>query len=632
MPTDDPVPGDYVGLAREPGEGSNVKGGVVRESTMVANTDWLELLPVAIYTTDAEGRITFYNQAAADLWGHRPELGSSQWCGSWRLYWPDGTPLPHDQCPMAVALKEGRPVRDVEAIAERPDGTRVPFRPYPTPMKDAAGRVTGAINLLVDISWRTQTELASERLAAIVASSEDAIVSKTLDGRISTWNAGATRIFGYDDAEMIGQPITRIIPPELHGEEKRILAKLQRGERIEHYETVRIAKDGRRIDISLSVSPLHDKTGRVVGASKVARNISERKQAERTQRLLLEELNHRVKNTLASVQAIATQSLRRARSPDAFVSGFTGRLQALAKAHTLLTQTEMRGAELMELVREQVLLGTSEDSRISCSGPLLMLEPQAALHLALVLHELATNARKYGALSVPQGRLSVSWQTRTNGGHSLLLLWQERGGPEVRVPQAHGFGSTLIEQTLRTHGGEAVVHYGADGVSCEITLPLPHEARPTIEDRIAAPRPASGLSLSEPCESEHSLDGRRILVIEDEPLVAMDLESTLAAAGCKVVGPAGTLEQAKALVADARYDAALVDVNLAGEPVDELAAALTQKNCPFAFVTGHGREGLPRGFQEAPVLGKPFSQDQLLAAVGLLLHQRAGVVPLRKKN
>src|SRR5712692_7474160 len=176
---------------------------------MIAGTDLLELLPVAVYTTDAGGRITFYNEAAADLWGHRPELGNSQWCGSWRLYWPDGRPLPHDECPMAVALKEGRPVRGVEAVAERPDGTRVPFLPYPTPLKDASGRVIGAINLLVDLGERKHAELEAARLAAIVASSDDAIISKTLDGCITSWNAGATHIFGYEANEMIGQPIIR---------------------------------------------------------------------------------------------------------------------------------------------------------------------------------------------------------------------------------------------------------------------------------------------------------------------------------------------------------------------------------------------------------------------------------------
>src|SRR5262249_38834020 len=143
----------------------------------------------------------------------------------------------------------------------------------------------------------------------IVASSDDAIISKRLDGTITSWNAGATRIFGYEAEEIIGRPITTIIPPELLSEEKEIIARLRRGERIGHYETVRVAKDGHRIDISLTVSPLRDRLGNVIGASKVARDISERKQAEKLQRLLVDELNHRVKNTLATIQAIASQSL-----------------------------------------------------------------------------------------------------------------------------------------------------------------------------------------------------------------------------------------------------------------------------------------------------------------------------------
>jgi PAS domain S-box-containing protein len=315
---------------------------------MITGTELLEALPVAVYTTDADGRVTFYNRAAAELWGHHPELGSSQWCGSWRLYWPDGRPLPHHECPMAIALKEGREVRGVEAIAERPDGTRVRFLPYPTPLRDPSGRLVGAINLLMDVTERHDADLESARLAAIVVSSDDAIISKTLEGRITSWNAGASRIFGYGASEMIGESILKIIPPELYGEEKEILARLQRGERIEHYETVRVAKDGRRVDVSLTVSPLRDRSGKVVGASKVGRDITDRKRAEKLQRVLTDELAHRVKNTLATVQAIANQSLVRAKSPPDFVPSFTGRLQALAKAHTLLTMTNMQGADVME--------------------------------------------------------------------------------------------------------------------------------------------------------------------------------------------------------------------------------------------------------------------------------------------
>jgi PAS domain S-box-containing protein len=596
---------------------------------MADGTDLLELLPVAVYMTDAEGRLTFYNQAAADLWGCRPELGTARWCGSWRLYRPDGRPMAHEDCPMAIALKEGRPVRGTEAIAERPDGTKVPFVPYPTPLTDASGRLTGAINFLVDISERNRNEVESAKLAAIVTSSDDAIISKTIDGRITSWNAAATRLFGYEASEIIGEPIIRIIPPELHDEEKEIIARLKRGEHIDHYETVRVAKDGHRIDVSLSVSPLRDKFGRVVGAAKVARDITERKQAEALQRLLLEELNHRVKNTLATIQAIANQSLRHAKSPNDFVSGFNGRVQALARAHDLLTQTKLQGADVMKLVREQVLLGGSNDNRVTCSGPMLMLDAQKAVHMALVLHELATNARKHGALSVPDARLSVQWEVRTNGGRNLVIEWKETGGPCVLAPNRRGFGSTLIERTLKAHGGKVSTRYGSEGLTASITLPLadhPDEARAPAE-----PQGTDARAWLQPPANEKCLKGKRIIIIEDDALVLMDLESSLTDAGCQVISTAGTLDEAKILIADADCDAALLDANLAGHSVDVLATMLTKRNIPFAFVTGYGREALPESFRDAIVLKKPFSQNDLVCLAELLLRQTSGVVHLRRK-
>ena len=597
---------------------------------MTLGPEILEALPVAVYITDAEGRITFYNQAAADLWGHRPKLGTDFWCGSWRLYWPDGAPMAHHECPMATAIKEGRPIRDIEAVLERPDGARVPFRPYPTPLKDESGRVIGAINLLIDATDLKQAEIESARLAAIVVSSDDAIVGKTLDGCVTSWNAGATRIFGYEPKEMIGQSIIKIIPPELRQEEDEILAKLKRGEHIAHYETVRLAKDGRRLNISLSVSPVLDKTGRIIGASKIARDVTEKKRVEAIQRVLIEELNHRVKNTLAMTQAIASQSLRHARSASDFVESFTGRVQALAKAHSLLTDRKLEGAELTELVREQVTLGVA-DQRVICSGPMVILGAQPAIHLALVLHELATNARKYGGLSVPQGRLSVKWEVHSSGSRTLLLDWTESGGPQVSAPLTAGFGTTLIERTLQTHSGEATVRYGVTGVTCKLRLPLGETARPEVEAALAA------LSISAHAQVRGQTDGRifegrRILIVEDEPLLAMELETNLNALGCKTLRSAATLNAAKAAIGDSGCDAALVDVNLGGRQADELAVALTRKNIPFAFVTGYGREGLPAGFKEAAILSKPFAKEELLVVLAQLLQLSSDVVRLRDRR
>jgi PAS domain S-box-containing protein len=592
-------------------------------------TALLEALPVAVYTTDPEGRITFYNDAAAELWGHRPQVGS-YWCGSWRLYWPDGRPLPHGECPMAMALKEGRPVRGVEAIAERPDGSRVRLLPFPTPLRDETGKLVGAINLLMDVSEQHEASLQSARLASIFASSDDAIISKTLDGRITSWNAGATRIFGYDANEMIGQPIIKIIPAELRSEEDEILAKLKRGERIDHYETVRVAKDGRRLDVSITVSPLRDKVGRIVGASKIGRDITERKEAEKMQRILTNELVHRIKNTLAMVQAIATQSLLRAKSPADFVAGFTGRVEAMAKAHTLLTNKMMQGVNLVELINEQVLLGGS-DSRISFSGPALILGPQETLHLGLVLHELATNARKFGSLSVPQGRLSIKWQLRTNGARDLQLSWTEIDGPEVKSPGASGFGSALIEHTMHSHGGAVSLAYNARGIVCEIKLPLSEQSLARMDTGAATPAGQQRPSL-QAHEERQGLSGKRILLVEDEPLVSMDIEAHLTAAGCTVTGLASNITEAKQLINQADYDAALVDANLEGHPVDEIATLLRNRNCPFAFVSGYGREALPHGFRDAMLLSKPFSKDRLLATVESLLRRRSDPVQSRPEG
>ena len=582
----------------------------------MSGIDVLKALPVPVYTTDAEGRITFYNEAAAEFWGHRPELGSDLWCGSWRLYWPNGEPLSHDQCPMAVTLREGREVRDVEAVAERPDGTRVSFMPYPSLLRDGSGHVVGAINLLVDIAERKRSEIDLARLAAIVASSDDAIVSKSLDGQVTSWNAGAARIFGYEPDEMIGQPIKRIIPAELHEEEDEILAKIRRGEHIDHYDTTRLTKDGRRVAISLTVSPLRDRSGKVIGASKVARDITDRKRSDELQRLLFDELNHRVKNTLATIQAIASQSLLNSKSPRDFVESFNGRVQALARAHDLLVRREMKGADLGDIIHEQVVFGEAESDRISCSGPFLTLDAKLAIQLALILHELATNARKYGALAVPTGKLTVTWDTERRADTELFIRWTESGVPEVRVPTTRGFGTSLIERTLAAHGGETTMRYEKGGVVCEIRLPLPEHSDPKwIKDIDSTPaRPDSGVA-----EYGVDLRGKRILLVEDEALVAMDIEAHLAAEGCEVIGPAGTIERARQLVREAAFDAVLLDANLGGHSVEELAVTLTQSGIPFAFATGYGRVGLPEQFRHRAVLTKPFGREEVTCVLRAII-------------
>lgn len=264
-------------------------------------------LPVAIYTCDKEGYIHYYNEAAVELWGWEPVPGKDYWYGVWDMFRPDGTPLPPEECPMAIALKEGRGVRGQEIIVRRHDGGRRCVQPSPQPLFDDAGQLIGAINTIRDVTGNKFVEERMAHLAAIVDSSDDAIISKTLDGVITSWNDAAERIFGYKAAEAIGRSITMLIPPDRQDEEPTILERLKRGERVDHFETKRITKDKRILDISLTISPIKDNAGQVTGASKIARDITDQKAAEK----LLREAEERFKVQLEAEVEQRTAELRR---------------------------------------------------------------------------------------------------------------------------------------------------------------------------------------------------------------------------------------------------------------------------------------------------------------------------------
>jgi PAS domain S-box-containing protein len=313
----------------------------------------LDALPAAVYTTDAGGRITYYNDAAATLWGHSPPLGTSEWCGSWKLFWPDGTPLPHDQCPMAVALKEDRAVRGMEAAAERPDGTRVPFIPYPTPIHDETGKLVGAVNMLVDIT--------------------------------------------------------------------------------------------------------------------------DRKHAEERQALLVRELHHRVKNTLATVQAIMGSTARAVDNMEDFKSALFGRIQSLSKTHLLLAD-DQRAVNFDHILRSELdAFDDGSNKRIVLSGPEVPLSSQVALSLGMAIHELTTNAAKFGALSIFGGRVEVTWSVTIDAiRRTLVFDWVESGGPPVAQPLRQGFGSRLLAFVLPGQiQAKTEIDYAPEGVRIRCTLPLP---------------------------------------------------------------------------------------------------------------------------------------------------------------
>ncbi|MBD8151005.1 PAS domain S-box protein [Pseudomonas fluorescens] len=310
----------------------------------------LEALPAAVYTTDAEGRITFYNRAAVELSGRTPQLGD-QWCVTWKLFNTDGSYLPHDQCPMAVALRENRSIRGVEAIAQRPDGTRVPFAPYPTPLHDADGNLIGAINMLVDIT--------------------------------------------------------------------------------------------------------------------------ERKQAEDRQKTLIDELNHRVKNTLATVQSLAAQTARNALDAKDGYTRFEARLLALSRAHDLLTKRHW-GLTPLGVLAQEVLMPVlgAEPGRIKITGDAIEVDTRVALSLTMTLNELAINALKYGAMSTETGTLSVIWSVQPQPNGALLTLdWREQHGPTVSTPAREGLGSRLMKRCIeRDLGGSFELDFAPEGVHCRFSF------------------------------------------------------------------------------------------------------------------------------------------------------------------
>ena len=462
----------------------------------------LDAMPAAVYTTDVQGRITYYNQAAMDLAGRRPEIGVDQWCVSFKLFREDGTPLPHDQCPMAIALKENRPVRDVQAWAERPDGTRVPFVPYPTPLYDENGKLVGAVNMMVDVSTH--------------------------------------------------------------------------------------------------------------------------KRAEKVQALLIDELNHRVKNTLAVVQSLAHQTLRSTNSPASFVSSFTGRLEALSRAHTVLSESTWKGSDLGVLIKKEVLLGEPEDARVVFSGPQVHLTPQQALNLALVFHELSVNARKYGALSTPKGQLKVDWTLADDGAQRILLNWIEAGPQLRRKADTLGFGSTLIHQVVAQDGGKAQMTVRANGIEWHLEIArLQDESLETLQQPLSDSLPSRP---SEP--GTGSIRGKRILIVEDEILIAWELRRTIEEAGGIVVGLATSIAEARAAIVQTFADVAFLDSNLRGSRSDELASLLVERNIPFAFVTGYDPKSLHPAFRDIAVIPKPFTPEDIVNTVARL-SPNAQVVTLR---
>jgi len=385
----------------------------------------------------------------------------------------------------------------------------------------------------------------------------------------------------------------------------------------DHYEVEgrgALAPDGRTTWIRVAGQRVRDAAGEAVAIVGVVEDITQRKQEEEQRRTLMSELDHRVKNVLATVQALAAQTAKRTTSLDNFLQTFSGRLKSMASANELLTAARWRGASIDHLAAAE--LGALAPGQTRWEGPELFLTPRAANALSLALHELATNAMKYGALTTDVGRVEVRWSQLTGGGFELT--WIESGGPSVPQPAHQGFGSTLLGQvTGRELNGETQVEYRPSGVRARLRAgPAAVVERPETVPEAPAPRIVETISAA---SGSVDLKGARVLIVEDAVLLALELETGLSEAGAQVIGPAYELEEAMALL-DQKIDAAVLDANLNGRSVIPVAQVLADRGVPFVFATGYGEAGgAPMGF-DAPIIRKPYDVTQVAAAVAELLR------------
>ncbi|MBJ7534551.1 PAS domain S-box protein [Rhodomicrobium vannielii ATCC 17100] len=346
------------------------------------------------------------------------------------------------------------------------------IRPYRT----LNGVVDGVVITFVDISEQKRHQETLARLAAIVESSDDAIIGHSLDGVISSWNRGAEKIFAYTAEEIAGKPLSLLVAAGDKDEMPGVLERVKTGEAVQSYETLLAAKDGRRIHISLTVSPVRNADGSIVAASIVARDVSERVRSERQRDLLMKELDHRTKNTLSTVLAISRETARYATTLAEFGDAFQARLLALSKTHNLLTESHWEGASLRRIFAAELSPygRAGGEPRFALDGETVNLTPGQALMLGMAVHELTTNAAKYGALSTKSGRVDVTWSVDRNGAEEVARIrWVESGGPTVSPPTRQGFGSHLIERGLSFEtGGEVRLEFAPAGLRCAITMPL----------------------------------------------------------------------------------------------------------------------------------------------------------------
>ncbi len=423
---------------------------------------------------DADGRYLRVNEQFTQITGYsREELLARTFID---ITHPDDVQADLEQFRRQIAREIG--AYTVEKRYVHKDGHLVWIELSASRVDDAQGRPLYGVRVVRDITEQKRAEEANARLATIVSFSSDAIISVAAeDGRILTWNKGAEVLFGYTEEQAVGASVSLLVPPQnlTELENQAGIFDLALAEGQARVDTIRRRKDGSLVDVSVSAARMMDAQGRVFGVSAIYRDITERKHWERHQRLLINELNHRVKNTLATVQSIISQTLRNATTAEEARSAIETRLIALSRAHDVLTRENWEAANLSEIVFQAVAPYRSHgEDRFHCDGPEVRLSPRMALTLAMALQELATNAVKYGALSNATGEINIVWSVdQGQGGSHLRLQWRESGGPPVQAATRRGFGTRLIERGLALElNGKVRIDFAPEGVVCSVDAPI----------------------------------------------------------------------------------------------------------------------------------------------------------------
>lgn len=508
---------------------------------------------------------------------------------------------------------------DIEFRFHKDDGTTIWLAGRAELFRDEEGRPSRLIGINFDAThFRT---MASERdrayalLRTFFDSLPGAAYAKDADGRILMGNPGFAKAIGLEPEEFLGRTDLENIRDE--AEARTIMAHdeaVRRAGVSQQFEEDLAAPDGQVAHWLSIKTPFTNSEGEIQGIIGISLDVTERRKAQQRLRFLIDEVDHRAKNLLGVVQSIVR--LTRADNVASFKTALEGRIQALARTHSLLAASRWEGADLTTLINEELApFHRNDPSQITFEGPTVKLKPTASEALAMVLHELAINAARHGALSVPKGKLSVAWHiTEQNNQTHLELNWTETHGPPIAAQMAPGFGSTAIRGAIEHRlDGKVTLDWDPSGLRCRIVFPL--EERLEVNPSIGG-EPSSRTNRSTADVDAVDLTGKRVLIVDDEPLIAITLTAIVEELGCNVAGPARGCKSALDLIKSNAPDIAVLDVNLAGASSAPVAHALRALGIPFVYCTGYAESANQiEAALQAPMLTKPVDPRELQIAL-----------------